>query len=204
MKSRTYLLVILSILAFWGQSAKAQETQDKKAHEIYLYGNLKELTLTGITFKSELKTNRFFRIGATNLDYRNQVQNPDDPQSSKSLSFAGGIQVGLENRVKLTEKLSAFYGVDLNTSLTYMKSESEGAENISRYSVFRPGFSFGSGFILNVVKNLSVSLELEPAVLISFTSSESQFQSTTTKNKTTYYIFDFDIDDVKLALVYRW
>jgi opacity protein-like surface antigen len=204
MKSRTYLLVILSILAFWSQTAKAQEIQDKKAHEIYLYGNLKELTLTGITFKSEIKTNRFFRIGATNLDYSNQIQNHGDPQSSKSLSFAGGIQVGLENRVKLTEKLSAYYGVDLNTSFTYMKSESEGAGNTSRISAFRTGFSFGSGFILNVVKNLSISLELEPAVLISFTSSESQFQSITTKYKTTYYIFDFDIDDVKLALVYRW
>ena len=204
MKPKTYLLVILSILAICGLTAQAQETQDKKAHEIYLYGSLKELTPTGITFKSEIKTNRFFRIGATNLEYRYQIQNPTDPQSSNSISFAGSLQIGLENRHNLTEKFSAFYGVDLNTSFNYMKSEIELTENINRSSIIRPGLSFGSGFILNVLKNFSISLELEPAVLISFNNSETQYQSTTTKSKSTNYIFDFDIDDVKLALLYRW
>ena len=204
MKPKTYLIVIFSILTVCGQSAQAQETQDKKSHEIYLYGSLKELTPTGITYKSEIKTNRFLRIGATNLEYRYQIYNPSDPQSSNNLSFAGSLQIGLENRHKLTEKFSAFYGIDVNTSLTYIKSESEVAENITRSSIIRPGFSFGSGFILNVLKNFSISLELEPAVLISFNNNETQYQSTTTKTKSTYYIFDFDIDDVKLALIYRW
>ena len=204
MKPKTYLLVVLSILTICSLSAQAQETQVKKAHEIYLYGSLKELTPTGITFKSELKTNRFFRIGATNLEYRYHIQNPTDPQSSNSISFAGRLQFGIENRHKLTEKFSAFYGVDLNTSFNYMKSEYELTENINSSSIISPGFSFGSGFILNVIRNLSISLELEPAVLISFNNSKNQYQSTTTKTKSTNYIFDFDIDDVKLALIYRW
>jgi hypothetical protein len=204
MKPKTYLLVVLSIFTICSLSAQAQETQEKKAHEIYLYGSLKEFTPTGITFKSELKTNRFFRIGATNLEYRYHIQNPTDPQSSNSISFAGRLQFGIENRHKLTEKFSAFYGVDLNTSFNYMKSEYELTENINRSSIISPGFSFGSGFILNVIRNLSISLELEPAVLISFNNSKTQYQSTTTKTKSTNYIFDFDIDDVKLALIYRW
>ena len=138
------------------------------------------------------------------MEYRYQIQNPTDPQSSNSISFAGSLQIGLENRHNLTEKFSAFYGVDLNTSFNYMKSEIELTENINRSSIIRPGLSFGSGFILNVLKNFSISLELEPAVLISFNNSETQYQSTTTKSKSTNYIFDFDIDDGKLALLYRW
>jgi hypothetical protein len=206
MKLKTYLLVILSILALGSQSAKAQETQDKKAHEIYLYGNLKELNLTGVAFKSEIKPNRFVRFGATNLDYTHQINNPDDPQNSKNLFFSGGIQLGLENRVKLTEKLFAFYGVDLVTSLTYQKNELLSPENnsIIRSNTFMPGFSFGSGFIFNIIRNLSVSLELEPSIFMSFTSNESDYLSITTKSKTSAYIFDFNSDDVKLALIYRW
>jgi len=123
MKSKIFLLVILSILAIGSQSAKAQEPQDKKAREIYIYGNLLQFDLTGIAFKSEIRPNRFFRISATNLDFRHQVQNPDDPTNTKSLSFSGGLQLGLENRVNITERLSAFYGVDLTASLTYQKSE---------------------------------------------------------------------------------
>jgi hypothetical protein len=206
MKPKTYLIVIFSILAICGLSAQPQETQDKKAHEIYLYGNLKELNLNGVAFKSEIKPNRFLRFGATNLDYNRHVNNPDDPQNSKNLLFSGGIQLGLENRVKLTEKLFAFYGVDLVTSLTYQKNElfSPETNSIMKSSTFMPGFSFGSGFIFNIIRNLSVSLELEPSIFMSFTSNESDYLSITTKSKSSAYIFDFNSDDVKLALIYRW
>ena len=206
MKSKTYLLVILFILAFGNQYAKAQETQDKKAQEIYLYGNLKELNLTGVAFKSEIKPNRFLRFGATNLDYSHQVNNPGDPQNSKNLFFSGSIQLGLENRVKLTEKFFAFYGVDLATSLNYQKTEMLSPEDNSfiRSRTFMPGFSFGSGFIFNIIRNLSVSLELEPSIFMRFTFNESDYLSNPTKSKTSAYIFDFNSDDVILALIYRW
>jgi len=206
MKSKTFLLVILSILAIGTQSAKAQETQDKKAHEIYLYGNLLEFNLTGIAFKSEIRPNRFFRISATNLGFSNQVQNPDKPQHTKSLSFSGGLQLGLENRISITERLSAFYGVDLTASLTYQKNEFVAPANTitNRSSVFSPGFSFGSGFILNVARNFFVSVELEPSIFMNFTSQESKAQSVTTKNVTTSYHFHLDSDDVKIGLIYRW
>ena len=150
MKSKVYLIVILTILTFGSQSAKAQETQDKKTREIYLYGNLLELNLTGITFKSEIKPNRFFRISATNLGFSHQATNPDEPLQSKSRSFSGGIQLGLENRINITEKLSAFYGVDLTASLRDHKTEIIDTVNISTTmsSLFSTGFSFGSGFIL--------------------------------------------------------
>ncbi len=206
MRPKTYLAVILSILILGSQSAKAQESQDKRAHEIYLYGNLKELTLTGIGFKSEIKPNRFLRFGATNLGYSHQVNDPGDPQHSKNLFFSGGIQLGLENRVKLTEKLFAFYGVDLATSLTYHKNEiiSPGDNSFVKSNTIMPGLSFGSGFIFNIIKNLSVSLELEPSIFMSFTSNESDYLSVKAKNKISTYNLDFNSDDVKLALIYRW
>jgi len=206
MKSKIFPLVILSILAIGSQSAKAQEPQDKKAREIYIYGNLLQFDLTGIAFKSEIRPNRFFRISATNLDFRHQVQNPDDPTNTKSLSFSGGLQLGLENRVNITERLSAFYGVDLTASLTYQKSEFVSNANTSttKSREFMPGFSFGSGFILNVARNFFVSVELEPSILMNFTSEESTAQSVTAKNVITSYRFHLDSDDVKIGLIYRW
>ena len=61
MNSTTNLLLILSLLVFGSLLAKSQETQDKKAHEIYLYGNLKELIINGVAFKSEIKPNQIGR-----------------------------------------------------------------------------------------------------------------------------------------------
>ena len=177
MNSTTNLLLILSLLVFGSLLAKSQETQDKKAHEIYLYGNLKELIINGVAFKSEIKPNRFLRFGATNLDYNHQVNNPGDPQNSKNVLFSGSIQLGLENRVKLTERLIAFFGVDLASSLSYQKNEMISPDNNSfvRSSTFMPGFSFGSGFIFSIIRSLSVSLELEPSI---FMGSTPFFQTT--------------------------
>jgi len=67
-----------------------------------------------------------------------------------------------------------------------------------------PGFSFGSGFILNVARNFFVSVELEPSILMNFTSEESTAQSVTAKNVITTYRFHLDSDDVKIGLIYRW
>jgi len=184
----------------------AQEEQGKKAHEIYLYGSLKELSLNGIAFKKEINKGHFLRIGAANLGYLSASLEPDDPQSSMGHYFMGGIQVGLENRHSLTEKLSAFYGVDVTASVLYMKDESIHPDYIdsNRSVSFTPGLSFGSGLIFSVIKNLSVSLELDPSISLSFLSIKSTDETSTDKSKGKGCIIDFDTDDVRLALIYRW
>lgn len=140
------------------------------------------------------------------MDYNHQVNNPGDPQNSKNVLFSGSIQLGLENRVKLTERLIAFFGVDLASSLSYQKNEMISPDNNSfvRSSTFMPGFSFGSGFIFSIIRSLSVSLELEPSIFMRFTSNKSEYLSITSLSRTSAYIFDFNSDDVKLALIYRW
>jgi hypothetical protein len=185
---------------------EAEVAEEKKAHEIYLYGSLKELSLNGIAFKMETKKGRFLRIGATNLNYLAVSYEPDDPQRTKSHYLTGGIQVGLENRNSLTEKLTAFYGVDLTASIISMNDESTHPDYIdsSKGVSFAPGLSFGSGLILNVIKNLSVSLEVDPSFTLIFASSKNTDETSTDEFKAKGCLINFDIDDVKLALIYRW
>lgn len=202
MKATTSLLSILALLILCSRSLLAQETGAQKGSEIYVYGSLKELTLTGITYKSAIRPNRFFRVAATGLDFENSISKPSGSTDSKSLAATGGFQIGLENRIKLAEKLSAFYGVDLYASVAYRKNEPQSGY-INKYTAFAPGLSFGSGLILNVIRNLHVALEFEPAILVNLATTEYQ-GTPPVKNKTVNYLFDFNIDDVKLALVYKW
>ena len=206
MKTKLSTFVVSLILIMSQQLTIAQETQEKKAHELYLYGNLHELTLNGIAYKAELKKGTFFRIGATNLNLRNYSSSNDGINPSQHFSFGGGFQAGLEKRVTLNERFSAFYGIDLNTYLDYLESKPRNPENPynSRSLEFTPGISFGSGFILNVVKNLSLALNVEPVMQLQFTSEETTYPTYTDKTNSSVFQIHLDIDDIKLALVYRW
>jgi hypothetical protein len=206
---KTQILIIATLLLFVlnPQYALAQEPEKSKAHEFYVYVKLHDLTLTDLAFKSEIKDGLYFRIGATNLMFNSNLNKPDGTSSQKSCLFSGGIQAGLEKRVKFTEKLSAFYGMDLITSVTCNKTKTTypDKESINKLTRIEPGFSFGSGFVLNLVKNLSVALEVKPSVLMSFATFESTFGSDTiSKTRETTFKIDCNSNAFKLALVYRW
>ena len=209
MKSKTCLLLILSIFIFGKQPVRGQETGEtleKRTHEIFLYGSLKELDLTGVAFKSEIKKDRFIRVAATKLTFLNINNEPEDDPGNRNRLFSGSVQVGLENRHRLTERLSAFYGIDLSAGVMLENSETTYPEYVTTSHAvnFMPGLSFGSGLILNVIKNFSVSLELEPSVLLSFGSVETEDQTGTESHRVKACIVNFNIDDVRLALIYHW
>jgi hypothetical protein len=206
MKAKFYHIALLFVLLISQQVVSAQEAEVKKAREIYIYGNLHYLSIDGIALKSELKNNLYFRIGTTNLNY-NHVSALDNANFPvKTVSLSGGIKAGLENRVPLTQKLSAYYGADLFASATSSKNETENPETLytSQNLIFTSGLSFGSGLILNVVKNFSVALEMEPALQMQFSTFKSVYPTYTNKDKSTGYSFHLNIDDVRLSLVYRW
>jgi len=206
MKTQLFPFVVLFILIMGQQTAAAQETQEKKAHELYLYGNLHDLALTGIAYKSEIKSGTFFRLGATNLAISNFSSTNSNSYPYDTFSLGGGIQAGLEKRVMLTQKLSAFYGVDLTTSVNFSNSEFNYPEipYTARIMEFTPGFSFGSGLIFSIIKNFSLALNVEPAMLMRFSSSKRIYPTYTDKSSSTTFHFHLDIDDIKLSLVYRW
>jgi hypothetical protein len=188
------------------QTTVAQETQEKKAHELNFYGNLHDLALTGISYKSEINNGTFIRIGATNLAISNYSSTNTDSYPYNIFSVGGGIQAGLEKRIVLTQKLSAFYGVDITTSVTSSKGDFNNPEIPYTTSSleFVPGFTFGSGFIFSIFKNFSLALNIEPAMLMRFSSLKSIYPTYTDKANTTIFQFRLDIDDIKLSLVYRW
>jgi hypothetical protein len=47
-------------------------------------------------------------------------------------------------------------------------------------------------------------LELDPSITLSFASTKNTDEIATDELKAKACLIDFDIDDVKLALIYRW
>jgi hypothetical protein len=75
--------------------------------------------------------------------------------------------------------------------VAYRKTESQSGY-INKFTAFAPGLSFGSGLILNVVRNLHVALEFEPAILVNLAATEYQ-GTPPVKNKTVNYLFDLTL-----------
>lgn len=212
MKKLHLQMKVIILICLFSQSLFAQDSETVKIKELYLSGNLLTFNNFGLQYKSELKNGNFFRIGVTDISTHLTKRN-DYPQSaalpSTSTQFVGSFEIGLEKRAHITNKLTAFYGVNIVIATSFQRSKTEDPtlpldlRHIDNFSI-NPGLGFNSGFIYRINDEFSVSAELIPRLLYNYNSSQGISGLTKASDISQGVSFNLDNQSARVSLIYHW
>jgi hypothetical protein len=195
------------------QSILAQESGTDKRKELYLNGNILTFNDFGLQYKSQLKSGNFFRIGVTNLLANLSKQNPYQPNlvylPSVRTEFSGTFEIGLEKRAQITERLSAFYGINFIAGIGFNRTKTEDptlSEDLRHLSILSmsTGFGFNSGIIYKISDEFSAAAEISPRLLYSYSAIQRIDESVKVKDTSQGVSFGFNNQSVKISLIYTW
>lgn len=212
MKNLHFQVIIAILFALISQSLVAQESETGKIKELYLSGNLFTFNNFGLQYKSELKSGNFFRIGVNEINFEYSKQNVGSPSAiypSSSSLYAETFEVGLEKRMQITNRMTAFYGINFVTMTSFQRNKREDPTlpADSRHLVYfslSPGFGFNSGFIFKITEEFSLSAEVIPRLLFKYSSTERIAGSTKVKDSSTGLSLNLDNQSVRVSLIYKW
>lgn len=205
-------MILLILTAFSAPYLFAQESETGKIKELYLSGNLLTFNNFGLQYKTELKKGTFFRIGLINLFFDSSKQK-SDPSSyalpSIYTDIEGSFEIGLERRKQVTEKLTAFYGINFITSTSFSRNKVEDPglpeelRHLDSFSI-NPGLGFNSGFIFKIAKDFSISAEIIPRLIFKYSSNEGPGIATKVHHIITGGEFNLDNQSVRVSIIYHW
>jgi hypothetical protein len=209
---KLHLPLIASILAgLFCTGLKGQTPEPGKIREIYLSGNFLTFNNFGAQYKAETKKGNFFRIGLTSFNSTFNKTNIGSPSAydNKTTDIGGGFEIGFEKRKQITEKLTAFYGINLTASSNFQRYKSENPSlpmdlrHTDHFSIF-PGLSFNSGMILKITGDFSIAAEIIPRLLFTYSSNENINGSAKVKDIITGGSFGFNNQSLSVSLIYKW
>jgi hypothetical protein len=119
------------------------------------------------------------------------------------------LNIGIEKRKEIIDRLQFFYGVDVFFSSSYERLRRDDPtvprelRFTDHYSI-GPGLDFNTGFILNIFKDFFIAAEVTPYLAYYYTKRKeivNQVKTTSTINNAN---FNFSNQNIRLSLVYRW
>jgi hypothetical protein len=213
MKNLHRLFIVICLFGLLTQKSFAQEAGTNRIKELYLSGNILTFNDFGFQYKSQLKNGNYFRIGATDLLVNLSKQNPYQSNlyamPSFRTEFAGDFRIGLEKRAQITDRLSAFYGLDFIAGFGIHRTKTEDPtlpEDLRHVSTnnFNTGFGFNSGFIFKISNEFSAAAEISPRLLYSYSSVQRIEESLKVKDTSQGVSFGFNNQSVKISIIYSW
>jgi hypothetical protein len=211
MKTMEKTCIYVFFIACISSSLFAQDPGETRSREIYLSGNILTFSDFGLQYKSELQNNTWFRIGLASLNPYYHQENPGSSGAYDHSFFniSGSFDLGLEKRRSINEKLIAFYGINLYSSVNFNRNKTEdpalplGLRYVDTYN-FSSGFGFNSGLILNLSDNFAISAEIKPRLLINYSSSQYVTGTYKTTDTSMGGSFSFNSSSVSISFIYRW
>jgi hypothetical protein len=211
---KLYPQLILSILfCSLSSSPFAQELETGKIKELYLSGSLLNFSNFGLQYKSELKHNNFFRLGFTgfNYDYEKLHNGSPNPPSGDYVAvthISGRFEVGLEKRKQITDKLTAFHGINFITSTRFQRNKlaSSITQDLGYLDDFSitTGLGFNFGFIFKIAGDFSISAEIIPELVYKYSSTERIVGPIKVKDSNKQGSFNIDNESVRVSFLYQW
>jgi hypothetical protein len=205
----TLLMILISGLSII--SLTAQPDEPAHSREIYFSMSPIGTRAYAIQYKTGLndRTVLRFALSGFNAGYSTYLPSESNEYPSAHFSVDGNIEAGIEKRVALTERMAAFYGLDIVLSSRYTHSRSDDPNLPIELRALNdrsisPGFGFKSGFLVNIKNGFFASAEINPLLAYTFSSNEEIVHSALSTSKTQGVGFYIRVETVKLSLVYRW
>lgn len=193
------LFIPLVILTMVPLSSLSQEVQSK-VREIGV--SFSSLNNFGIRYRSG-NENTLFRLtflsinGASNSYTQNYVSNYIN-------SFGFGLNLGVESRKFITDKMDSYWGVDLLSSYDTQTNKYDPSFNKSENQNLSIGMGLIIGLNYRINSNLSLSAEVIPSVryLYNRSTNTTAEEEATQTNKSFQY--GFSNNGANLTLSYRF
>ena len=210
-KSMKKLIVLILIIGCYSPDQFARNPENGRKKEVYLSGNLLTFSNFGLQYKSELKNNTCFRFGIASF-YPNYYKNNTGSSSrynTSSFNISGGLDLGIEKRTSITDKLTAFYGINFYTGTAFIRNKTEDPTlplELRHEDSFNTntGFGFDSGLILKLSDSFSISAEITPRLLIFYESSQNVVATHKETDKTTGGSFNLNSHSLRVSFIYNW
>lgn len=228
---KTFILILLLSSTLAGPSI-AEEEDDPLSRELYLTGSSVTLSNMGLQYKKELSTDLYLNVGLVNAhyDYDKWERLYTEKSVSSTRRGYGDIEVGLERRAPVYDRLSFIYGLNLVTEGSYEHNSHERREvdddrgitqnlesDRTDYRV-SPGLGFNAGAIFELWDNIMIATQVTPSLtydyekITEYTEREVEFHSggpddeqETYESEDTQDGFSFNLNSraVRFAIVYR-
>ena len=191
---------------------KGQESSSPLSKEIWLTGYLFNYNGFGLQYKSQKGSETYLRIGFNNLNAGFNKRNIDETMGgypTLTTNFSFKFEIGLEKRKAITEKLSAFYGINFIAGSVYVRNKTENPtlpsnlRYLDDYEI-SPGLGFNSGLMLNLKNAFSLAAEITPELSYSYKTHQRIISMT--KAKETYNSGYININNelIRISLIYNW
>jgi len=136
-----------------------------------------------------------------------EKQDPFLPSTVTDL--AGTFDIGLEKRKQITNKLTAFYGINFVVMTTFQRTKTEDpalSRDLRHVSVFsvNPGLGFNSGFIYTISGEFSIAAEISPRLLYHYSTTERISGAIKVNDTTQGGSVNIGNQSVKFSLIYHW
>jgi len=205
------LIILILIIGFFSPDQFAQDPDNDRRKEVYLSGNILTFSNFGLQYKTELKNNTFFRFGVASL-YPSFTKNNTGSSSqynSSSFNLSGGLDLGLEKRYSITEKLSAFYGINLYSGTAFIRNTTDNPTLTLELRhedsfITNSGFGFDSGLILRLSDGISISAEIIPRLLIFYETHQNVVATHKETEKNTGASFNINSNSLRVSFIYNW
>jgi len=213
MKKLNPHLILLILFGLLSSSLFAQELETGKIKELYLSVSPLSFSNFGLLYKSELKHNNFFRLGFTgfNFDHKKPHYGSPNPPSGDYVAvtdISGRFEVGLEKRKQITDKLTAFHGINFITSTSFQRNKLEPSitqdlDDLDNFSI-TTGLGFNFGFIVKIAGDFSISAEIIPELVYKYSSTERIAGLIKVKDSNKHGSFNIDNESVRVSFIYQW
>lgn len=180
------ILTVAVIAAFIPLAA--QESENEKSKEYWLSAplpqNFNPFSLT-FDYKVNLKNNTWLSISALDLSFGISKHSHSNSYefASTSMSYSGGLGVGLEFRKVLSPKLTLFHGPQLYygySNDTYATMDPSYAVNQRKVftRTHSGGINYPIGLMYSINDHLFIAAQLTPGAALHYTDYENRMNPT--------------------------
>ena len=206
--SNTLKIMARSLLffIFFANVAFGQEPSTTRNNEFYLtLADFSPLNVH-LKYKKQIGARTYLKFGLVNLSASRTEFIPNGGAVSTRTTYSGGLEIGIEFRKELTEKLTFFHGPNIRYSYqaTIEKMNVPITDDKTTTDVHIASIPYSIGVLFNLTPKLLLAAEINPSVNFGQTQVRNTSGSLTyTGTTTTNFNFAFDNRFGLLSLVFR-
>jgi hypothetical protein len=196
MKTR-YSILTLAFALIITINSKAQDSPPERIKEFQLaFSGFSPLN-TQIKYKQQINQKIFFKIGLVNLSMNSYGANSLFGSNYTQISLNGGLELGLEFRKNLSDKLTLFHGPNISYIYSYRGFNRDIYPSPNNESTHMERLSYTLGLMYSINSNIFIGAEINPGFYL------QQNKNHNLNSRTIYSGFSLDNRIGQISIILR-
>lgn len=160
------------VVCLYSNSVFAQDSIRSPYKEIWVSTNFSPLHFD-LTYKKQTGERTFFKLGLVNLSANLSGSSASTPTNFpvNTMSYSGGLEVGIEWRKPLAKRLTFFNGPSVMGFYQYnsVVNNNPALPNRRNYTqLYSIAVPYSLGFLVSVYRNFLAAVEIDPAIAVNY------------------------------------